>query len=55
MVKQLLAVQGRKVRLTFQDFELEPPLVRNNRTECQFDYLQVGPPISNEMRPSECG
>jgi hypothetical protein len=35
-------VQGRKVRLTFQDFQLEAPLVRNNRTECQFDYLQVG-------------
>ena len=32
---------GRSIKLTFTDFDLEPPYTRNNRTRCRFDYVYV--------------
>ena len=35
------APPGRKVTLTFTDFDLEQPVTVANRTRCQYDWIMV--------------
>ena len=35
------APEGRKVTLTFEDFDLEGPTVYRNQTDCYYDFMMV--------------
>ena len=35
------APEGRKVTLTFEDFDLEQPMSIRNRTTCSYDWIMV--------------
>ena len=45
-VWNIIGPPGRSIKLTFSDFDLEPPLTRNNQSRCSFDYAYVSK-ISN--------
>ena len=37
----ITAPPGRKVALTFEDFDLEQPVTWGNRSTCQYDWIMV--------------
>ena len=38
----IIGPEDRRIKLTFDDFDLEPPILRrNNRTHCRYDYVVV--------------
>ena len=37
----ITAPPGRKVSLTFEDFDLEQPVTWDNRSTCQYDWIMV--------------
>lgn len=52
---------NRRVKLSFQDFDLEPPYIRNNRSVCPYDYVYVTSGSKSEFQTpafdqiSRCG